>query len=60
MSQNKFPKGWDNEKVQRILAQYEGQTEEEALMEDEEGIPHKLLPEVRELITRYQRAESAG
>jgi len=38
-------------------------------MEDEEGIvssatvmniPHELLPEVRELIARYQRAESAG
>jgi hypothetical protein len=64
MSENKFPTGWDDEKVQRVLAHYEQQTEDEALAEDEAGIessttvmnvPHDLLPKVRELIAKYQR-----
>ena len=64
MSQNKFPTGWNDEKVQRILAHYEGQNEGEALQEDEAGvdhsatavnIPHDLLPKVGELIAKHQR-----
>ena len=59
MSRNKFPVGWDEEKVRRILSYYEEQTEEDALIEDEAGIepsetvmnvPHDLVPKVRELI----------
>jgi|HubBroStandDraft_1064217.scaffolds.fasta_scaffold97539_2 TIR domain len=38
MSQNKFPAGWDEDRVRRVLAHYEGQTEEDALMEDEAGV----------------------
>ena len=61
MSQNKFPDGWDADKVQRVLAHYEEQTEDEALAEDEVGIrpsetvmnvPHDLVPKVRELIAK--------
>jgi hypothetical protein len=61
MNQGKFPTGWDEEKVQRVLAHYEEQTEEDALLEDEAGIepsetvmnvPHDLVPKVRELIAR--------
>jgi hypothetical protein len=61
MSQNKFPDGWDEDKVQRVLAHYGAQTEDEALAEDEAGIqfsetvmnvPHDLVPKVRELIAR--------
>ena len=64
MSQIKFPTGWDDQKVQQVLAHYEGQTEDEALAEDEAGIqfsetvvnvPHDLLPKVRELIAKRQR-----
>lgn len=64
MSQNKFPTEWDDEKVQRVIAHYEGQTDDEALTEDEAGIessttvmnvPHDLLPIVRELIAKHQR-----
>jgi hypothetical protein len=63
MSQNKFPAGWDDQKVQRVLAHYEEQTEEDALVEDESGIepsetvmdiPHDLVPKVRELIAKHQ------
>lgn len=61
MSQNRFPDGWDEDKVQRVLAHYGEQTEDEALAEDEAGIqpsetvmnvPHDLVPKVRELIAK--------
>ena len=38
MSQDKFPDGWDEGKVQRVLAHYGAQGEDEALAEDEAGI----------------------
>ena len=61
MSQSKFPDGWDEDKVQRVLAHYGELREDEALAEDEAGIqpsetvmnvPHDLMPKVRELIAR--------
>jgi len=64
MSQSKFPEGWGEEQVRRVLAHYEEQTEDEALAEDEAGressetvmnIPHDLVPKVRELIAKHQR-----
>jgi hypothetical protein len=63
MSDNKFPPNWDEQKVRRVLADYDGQTEEDALAEDEAGIkssetvmniPHELVPKVRELIAKRQ------
>ena len=64
MKQNKFPPNWDEQKVQRVLAHYETQTEEEAVAEDEAAfdeeaatfmeIPKDLLPIVRELIAKHQ------
>ena len=63
MSENKFPADWDEEKVRRVLAHYEEQTEEDALAEDEAGIrpsdtvmniPHELVSKVRELIAKRQ------
>jgi hypothetical protein len=38
MNQSKFPKGWDEARVRRVLAAYETQTEEEAVAEDEAGV----------------------
>lgn len=35
MKKNKFPPGWDEERVRRVLAHYEEQTEAEAAAEDE-------------------------
>jgi type II secretory pathway component PulC len=61
MKQDDFPRGWDEEKVGRVLAHYEGQTEEEAVAEDEDAmrpsetvmsVPHDLVPRVRELIAK--------
>ena len=63
-NKSKFPSGWDEERVQRVLAYYESQTEEEAVAEDEaayehEGqtimeIPKELVPKVRDLIAQHQ------
>jgi len=64
MSQSKFPEGWGEEKVRRVLAHYKEQTEDEALAEDEAGmessetvmnVPRDLVPKVRELIAKHQR-----
>ncbi len=62
MKQSKFPKGWDEERVKRVLAHYESQTEEEAVAEDEAAwedttqtfieVPNELVPEVRELLAK--------
>ena len=35
MSQPKFPAGWDEERVRRVLEHYETQSDEEAVAEDE-------------------------
>ena len=63
MNQDRFPCGWDAERVQRVLAHYEDQPEEEAVAEDEAAfadqtqavmeIPVELVPVVRELLARY-------
>lgn len=63
---SKFPPGWDEERVKRVLAHYESQTEEEAVAEDEVAfetaeqtvmeIPTDLVPKVRELIAKHHAA----
>src|SRR5688572_20956559 len=35
MSHDKFPAGWDEERVQRVLAYHEGQSEDEAVAVDD-------------------------
>lgn len=68
MKQSKFPPNWDEERVKRVLAHYEEQTEEEAVAEDESAfadqsqaimkIPKELVPAVRDLIAKHQKAGS--
>jgi len=38
MNQDKLPDGWDEDRVQRVLAHYAEQTESEAVAEDEAGV----------------------
>lgn len=64
MSQNRFPPGWDEARVRRVLDHYENQTDEEALAEDEESfdrathtiieVPRELLSAIRNLIAKRQ------
>ena len=62
MSDQKFPQGWDESRVRRVLEHYESQTDDEATAEDEEAfestthtameVPVELVPEVRQLIAK--------
>lgn len=64
MKQSRFPPGWDEERVRRVLSHYEEQTEAEAIAEDEAAfedqlhtvmeVPKELVPAIRELIARHQ------
>jgi hypothetical protein len=63
---NKFPEGWDEARVKRVLEHYETQSEDEAVAEDEAAseqagqtvmeVPTDLVPKVRELIARRRKA----
>lgn len=65
MKQTKFPPGWDEERVRRVLAHYEEQTDEEAVAEDEAAlddkshtpmeVPNELVSAVRELIAKRHK-----
>jgi hypothetical protein len=67
MTNDRFPAGWDEEKIKRVIDYYENQTEEEAVGEDKAiednleqttmQIPQHLVSAVRELIAR-DRSES--
>jgi len=60
--QSAFPSGWDEDRVRRVMAHYEEQTEEEAAAEDEAAledktqtlmeVPNDLVPAVRQLIAK--------
>ena len=62
MKQTRYPKGWDEARVKRVLEHYELQTQEEAVAEDEAAyestthtameVPVDLVPKVRELIAK--------
>ncbi len=65
MSKQQFPPGWDNQRVQRLLAELESRTEDEWVAADEEAastnddqslvaVPTALLPEVRRLLADYK------
>ena len=67
MKTNRFPKGWDEERVRQILDHYESQTEEEAVAEDEAAyetssqtvmiVPNELVPTIEKLIAEHQSRE---
>ncbi len=69
MRQSEFPEGWDEQRVRRVLAHYEDQTEDEAVAEDEAAyedrsqtiveVPVELVPAVRELIAKHSRRASS-
>ena len=59
MKTTKYPRGWNEARVRRVLEHYESQTDEEAAAEIESGltrttmeIPTPLVPVVRELIAK--------
>ena len=62
----KFPEGWDDAPVKRVLEHYETQSEEQAVAEDEAAaeqrdqtlmeVPNELVPAVRQLIAKRRKA----
>lgn len=66
MTKTKFPRGWDEARVRRVLEHYGTQSEEEAVAEDEAAfedqtqativVPQELVPEIDELIARHKRS----
>ena len=61
-NKQKFPRGWDEAKVRKVLAHYEGQSEDEQFIDVEAarkranitmmGVPTKLVPQIRALLAR--------
>jgi hypothetical protein len=66
MTKQKFPPGWDAQRVREVLAHYENQNEDEQFAEIEAAheadgitimaVPTDLAPEVRALIARKHSA----
>ncbi len=63
MKKSELPSGWDEERVRRVIAHYEEQSEEDALVEDTAGVepsetvmsvPRDLVAKVRELIAKRE------
>lgn len=62
MKRNRFPAGWDEARVRKVLEHYERQTEDEAVAEDEAAfrrrdqtvmiVPKRLVPAITRLIER--------
>ena len=65
MTRSEFPDGWDEERVRKVLAHYEEQSEDEAVAEDEAAyedrthslveVPVELVPAVRRLLAKHKR-----
>ena len=64
MTHHRFPPGWDEERVRKVITHYDELTENEAVAEDEAAfedskqtvmeVPNELVPAVRELIAKHQ------
>ena len=65
MSESQFPKGWDAERVKRLIDYYEGLSEDEQVAEDEAAaeerdgqavvtVPDELLPAIRKLLAEHK------
>ena len=62
MSSSRYPQGWDQGRVKRLLEHYDSQSDDEAVAEDEASwesttsttmeVPVELVPTVRELIAK--------
>lgn len=68
MKQNKYPSGWNERKVRKVLRHYESQTEGQAIAEDEAAfelkgqtvmvVPKKRVTEITKLIAKRRSGSS--
>jgi len=67
MSEQRFPAGWDADRVKRLIDHYENLPEEELIAEDEAAldpkagqaivtVPEELLPAIRQLLAAHKTA----
>jgi len=66
----KYPPGWDEDRVRRVIAHYDQQSEEEAVAEDEAAfedetlavvqVPKELVPAVRQIIAKHEKKRKAS
>jgi hypothetical protein len=67
MTEQRFPPGWDEDRVKRLIAHYDATSEEEQVAEDEAAVdeqigqtvitvPVSLLPAIRQLIAEANNA----
>ena len=67
MNEQRFPTGWDEQRVKRLLAELEARTDEEWIAADEAAatdggdqavitVPSSLLPEIRRLFASHKTA----
>jgi hypothetical protein len=65
MIEQRFPPGWDEQRVQQLLAELDSRTEDEWVVADEAAaaeqddqtvitVPVGLLPEIRRLLAAYK------
>lgn len=69
MKDRHFPPGWDEARVRQVLAHYETQSEENAVIEDERffnkgkgqavvQVPVELMPVIREVLAQYEMTKA--
>ena len=65
MTTEKYPRGWNQARVRRVLEYYESQSDEEVAAEIEAGfesttmeVPRALVPVVRVLIAKRKAARA--
>ena len=67
MTEKRFPTGWDEQRVKRLLAELDARSDEEWIAADaasaaDEGdqavisVPTNLLPEIRRLLASHKNA----
>ncbi|HEX5042566.1 MAG TPA: hypothetical protein VFV75_06645 [Candidatus Polarisedimenticolaceae bacterium] len=64
MDDSRYPPGWDEQRVRRVLEYYDRQSEVERIADDEAAfeqttettmtVPVELVPAVRELIAKHR------
>jgi hypothetical protein len=67
MNEQRFPKGWDEQRVKNLIAELDSRTDEEWIAADEAAaadnaeqtvitVPTSLLPEIRRLLAAHKSA----
>jgi len=67
MNEQRFPKGWDEQRVKQLIAELDARTDEEWIAADEAAgadvgdqvvitVPTALLPEIRRLLASHKTA----